>query len=1091
MADFRDIRKRLQLARFDRNTLDTQLFRNKEKLKKIRKRKTNVQRILNPDNSEIQERFIQISQQEKETLDLINRGKASLFERNNNLKIIFEEFAGCSDPREFIGQLNDLYPILLFPLRIETRFKSNMQESTGERQQELWVRVFPDDALIDSFEEDLSESEVESARLFWINYWKAGGMEDLERAAWKGMVDNFGSGRSGYIIQKYSPVNSDDQPQKELTDDLILVIAAEEAIPVAEKPFIAAYWESVWKADGNSITIQQAMDALINALGANRAEEISINLVPFNLIESLDLKVPREEIEVQTAFLQLPKLDELDTQESSWAHAPKVNLLPDRLVFMAYQNGEKVLEVLGNQIPSPLYVGPDPQADKETQVSLEDGDLKVNEELEWMLDFEKALEIGMGFKIQLSPSQARAGFDKILVLGVRLSSDELESQQLLEDLFQHHHFGPTGISLLKQGTPTNNTEKEGAGFSVSEDADDSFSIYVNQEETLELTNDWMLKKDGQILAEKLGIDPNVIRLFPNANASDQCEAKAMNTALWPATLGYFMESMMQPIFSDNTIKNTQRFFNQHVRGRGGIPSIRIAEQPYGILPTTVFSKLNWFNPNRERTWNVLPGVTGKPNFYRELYRIINIIQSDWIPLLDQVSYVGKKGPDIDAHQILLDALGLHATSIKFHQRYAESFAQFYNRLLAQTGNPGVIWQTVIALAILQAGNNLLVKLGANLPDDPADYPEILQKFFYTKQNLMKGGLIDDRPLSEEKQIRAYTEEGANYIQWLIDAANTSHDALRKQEGFVDNRRPTALLYLMLQHALDLSYIDAGLTLHFTNDIISVQEAFVAKREPAFLHVQTAQNFSDLTEGLNTLKSNTESKWQYLYKADERITDNPNLQIAEYIPTVLNGLLFNSTLNQQIKALEHLKNAPTARLERAFAEHLDCCHYRLDAWKQGLLDFQLDAIRKPIHSDGDSSPNPDGSPNEGPNGSRGIFLGSFGWLEDIRPENKKFEEAELSEELVAIFNQEGLPPVQTDSTNQGFIHAPSLNHAVTAAILRNGYLSNATPEDPDLLSVNLSSERVRRALIVLDGIRNGQSLAALLGYQLERGLHDSA
>src|SRR5258708_29081465 len=40
-----------------------------------------------------------------------------------------------------------------------------------------------------------------------------------------------------------------------------------------------------------------------------------------------------------------------------------------------------------------------------------------------------------------------------------------------------------------------------------------------------------------------------------------------------------------------------------------------------------------------------------------------------------------------------------------------------------------------------------------------------------------------------------------------------------------------------------------------------------------------------------------------------------------------------------------------------------------------------------------------------------------------------------------------------------------------------------------MAVNLSSERVRRALSVLDGMRNGQTLEALLGYQFERGLHD--
>ena len=44
--------------------------------------------------------------------------------------------------------------------------------------------------------------------------------------------------------------------------------------------------------------------------------------------------------------------------------------------------------------------------------------------------------------------------------------------------------------------------------------------------------------------------------------------------------------------------------------------------------------------------------------------------------------------------------------------------------------------------------------------------------------------------------------------------------------------------------------------------------------------------------------------------------------------------------------------------------------------------------------------------------------------------------------------------------------------------------------PSAFSINLASERVRRGLALLDGIRSGQSLGALLGYRFERGLHDA-
>ena len=66
-----------------------------------------------------------------------------------------------------------------------------------------------------------------------------------------------------------------------------------------------------------------------------------------------------------------------------------------------------------------------------------------------------------------------------------------------------------------------------------------------------------------------------------------------------------------------------------------------------------------------------------------------------------------------------------------------------------------------------------------------------------------------------------------------------------------------------------------------------------------------------------------------------------------------------------------------------------------------------------------------------------------------------------------------------------IHAPSLAHATTAAILRAGY--QAHRDDGGALAVDLSSARMRRAQWLLDGVRAGQSPAALLGYGFERGL----
>ena len=56
------------------------------------------------------------------------------------------------------------------------------------------------------------------------------------------------------------------------------------------------------------------------------------------------------------------------------------------------------------------------------------------------------------------------------------------------------------------------------------------------------------------------------------------------------------------------------------------------------------------------------------------------------------------------------------------------------------------------------------------------------------------------------------------------------------------------------------------------------------------------------------------------------------------------------------------------------------------------------------------------------------------------------------------------------------------------MLRSGYLSHQGGTEEGLLSLDLSSERVRRGLWLLDGVRQGQPLGALLGYQLETAMH---
>jgi hypothetical protein len=84
------------------------------------------------------------------------------------------------------------------------------------------------------------------------------------------------------------------------------------------------------------------------------------------------------------------------------------------------------------------------------------------------------------------------------------------------------------------------------------------------------------------------------------------------------------------------------------------------------------------------------------------------------------------------------------------------------------------------------------------------------------------------------------------------------------------------------------------------------------------------------------------------------------------------------------------------------------------------------------------------------------------------------------------------PIFGFRNDPGFVHAPSLDHAATVAVLRSGHLTRfGRTSDPeaDPLAIDLSSERARTAQYLLDGVRSGQTVAALLGYRFERALHE--
>src|SRR5206468_5937890 len=73
---------------------------------------------------------------------------------------------------------------------------------------------------------------------------------------------------------------------------------------------------------------------------------------------------------------------------------------------------------------------------------------------------------------------------------------------------------------------------------------------------------------------------------------------------------------------------------------------------------------------------------------------------------------------------------------------------------------------------------------------------------------------------------------------------------------------------------------------------------------------------------------------------------------------------------------------------------------------------------------------------------GLHLSSYGYLENVRPARER--RVKIPEETLPDELREGGDNLYLDPRNGGYVHTPSLNHATAAAILRNGYLTHASP-----------------------------------------------
>ena len=880
---------------------------------------------------------------------------------------LLEQFIS-STTDERLGLLDHAVPLVLFPVRLETRFQPAGPVASVE---ELLLRVYPDDVHVDGHEPLLTEAEWDAGRAYWNRVGEDATSAEVERRAWEWLSGQLGPARARWVARQTE---------------------GEDADP-GLRP-------SGWSRGARTSALPDQWIAALEWADASGTPTPQQEVVPFPHPVPDPLPVGPSALDAGEGVL-----------------------------------GEDALEALWNDAsPSTLVPG-----------------------MRWMLDFEQAVLAGMAVRIDLRSRPAllqhvRSGgaLRRVLVYGVKATQKSGEAAARLQSLFEAHGF-TGGLGFPLQGTPTNNSDGTPAGYRPGAPSSPAARSDTSPPPLPEDSN-------ASVVAHAFGFAvgagsaPDVFVAAPHAAAREQHDAAQMNAALWEPTWGRYIERLLA-VEDPEARREVRLHFRDYVRGRGPLPILRVRSQPYGLLPVLplgdwraadehehalhgrivdILNKLwpVWLSsalgeeqPGYQSTTGARPldpNFTGAPRAGREVSRD---------PYADFLEVLGMDAHAVSAHGRLLVHRALLPELIQ------GAFAQpagGVDRLLTALGaQDGPLAWTLFApngtFPVVPPAPLVRYATGADpLPDPNLTEQDLVPEGGLTYDALIK--LVKLEGVPRVARVGPMRYPMRLYREYPVVRVNTS---VPDDPQWVESP-PNPLLFSLLRQGTFVAF--ARLAVDGLRQVGALEDE---QRTP----VLSAPVFDPTTHTFPLVE-----------RCIEAVLEGKRERLVMPLREEDRGLFSEEALEEVDafwEGLQHLikvgKNE-VPRLELLLREALGLASYRLDAWITSYATRRLRTLRE--------------------HRPRGLHLGGYGWVENLKPSGGKLD-------------------------SDGFIHAPSVNHATTAAVLRSGYLAHrdeATGEHP--LALDLSSERVQAALKLLEGVRAGQPLGALLGYMFERGLHES-
>lgn len=457
-----------------------------------------------------------VAERENETLRRLVTERRDLLAREADARLRVGELADrlleVGTPEDAVTSLSADHPVLLLPVRIETRF---------DGPERLRVRVFPDQVHVSTHDPALTEDEEKGLRWYWEHRWSHRGPDDplapdplvdvLADEAWAVLSTRLRPGRAAFLVRTYPPVNLG-------TDD------------------------------------------------------------------------------------EGPRWDDLPRRAAAWSRAPQATLLPDRWAVVGFRREaegrhRQIFRVWGSTVPDTLQVGPrpDPEAPATPR------GLPADEGLRWVHDPDAAESVGMLVTVEQSdvvPGVRLAdGVDRLVVLGVDRTLDPAQGAAALQAHLARLA-GEGDLAFVPQGTATNSTASPGPGQDRAARSGFSSDPAAAREQLAPHRSAAPRPDDAATLtASALGLGGSVLAGVPGADLREQAWQGALVDALWPATAGYYLREMLDPLVDDERVEQALRdHAAAHLRPGGPLPTWRVADQPYGLLPVVPRS----FAPGRGR-----------------------------------------------------------------------------------------------------------------------------------------------------------------------------------------------------------------------------------------------------------------------------------------------------------------------------------------------------------------------------------------------------------------------------------------------------------------------------------------------------------